>query len=173
MIAAMIQWAANGAILDDARCYRYRLWRTLDTHSTRTMAVIGVNPSTANEADDDATIRRCRRFALDSGHGRLEMINVFGWRDRDVTGLAAAADPEGPDNWPTVMDVASKADTVVCAWGAVAKLPPRLRHRPAEMARALRGRGIVLSALAVTLAGDPAHPCYLPARNMPFPWEGP
>jgi hypothetical protein len=33
----------------------------------RTVAFIGLNPSTADEAKDDPTVRRCLRFAFDWG----------------------------------------------------------------------------------------------------------
>lgn len=41
---------------------------------------VGLNPSTADETEDDQTIRRCVGFAMDWGYGGLCMGNLFAIR---------------------------------------------------------------------------------------------
>ena len=50
------------AILSDDRVYRYMLERTWDCRKERVLFVM-LNPSTADEKEDDPTITRCLGFA--------------------------------------------------------------------------------------------------------------
>jgi hypothetical protein len=66
----------KGAVLSDCRRYRYRLWRCWGDGNHR-VAFVGINPSTADEVDDDATIRKCVGFAKRWGFSALDMVNLF------------------------------------------------------------------------------------------------
>lgn len=44
---------------------------------------IGLNPSTADETQDDPTVRRCIRYAQSWGYGALYMTNIFAFRATD------------------------------------------------------------------------------------------
>ncbi len=46
----------KGALLSRNRLYRYALWREWDSNKG-TCVFIGLNPSTANETEDDPTLR--------------------------------------------------------------------------------------------------------------------
>lgn len=158
---------------DPSSRYRYVLWRTVDPANPRRMVVIGVNPSTADASEDDPTIRRCRRFALDSGHGQLVMLNLFAWRATDVRELGRVPQPFGGTEHGRLVDIeTAAADTVVCAWGSSAKLPASLRPWPANVAAAMVAKGLRLHVLRLTAKGDPEHPLYLPASCRPVPWSG-
>ena len=165
----------SGAVFGDGNnpdsAYRYTLWRTPDPSNLRTMAVIGCNPSTATATEDDPTIRRCIRFALDSGHGRLVMLNCFAFRATDVRVLKSVVDPVGPENVDHAID-ACKDATVVCAWGSTAKLPNGWRNWPALFVAKLRPSipGLRLHVLRHLANRDPEHPLYLPASCRPIPW---
>ncbi|HHC7270859.1 TPA: DUF1643 domain-containing protein [Vibrio parahaemolyticus] len=63
------------AKLSDCRTYRYELWRIWDEQKPYAMFV-GLNPSTADETEDDPTIRRCIYFAKSWGYGGLCMANL-------------------------------------------------------------------------------------------------
>ena len=52
----------KGAKLSDDKLYRYSLWRIWDDKKPYVL-FIGLNPSTADETEDDPTIRRCIGFA--------------------------------------------------------------------------------------------------------------
>ena len=58
------------------RKYRYALWRTWDESKPYPM-IIGLNPSTADENENDPTITRCINFAKSWGYGGVCVINLF------------------------------------------------------------------------------------------------
>jgi hypothetical protein len=55
----------------------------------RTVAFIGLNPSTADETTDDPTVRRCVGFAKRWGYDRMVMLNAFAYRATDPKALYA------------------------------------------------------------------------------------
>src|SRR5579859_5937119 len=96
-----------GATFSACRTYRYRLWRSWEPRGSRCVFV-GLNPSTADESTDDATIRKCVGFAKRWGFGAIEVVNLFayaGVRSTDPRSLLGVSDPVGPDNDGT-MDAA-------------------------------------------------------------------
>ena len=56
----MINSLYSDAHFSKNRIYRYALWRTWDESKPKVLFV-GLNPSTADEIQDDPTIRRCIR----------------------------------------------------------------------------------------------------------------
>lgn len=107
------------ANLDTERIYRYWLLRVWD-ESLPVMAIIGVNPSTADETADDPTIRKGIGFATRLGHGGLLMLNIAAYRATDPRKCKAAYAPIGFFN-----DASNllhyvehfNATKVVAAWG--------------------------------------------------------
>lgn len=73
---------------DVSACGRYRYWlsRRLSM-GERTILFVGLNPSTADAALDDPTIRRCVGFARAWGFDWLFMGNVNAFRSTDPKGL--------------------------------------------------------------------------------------
>jgi hypothetical protein len=64
-----------------SRTHRYTLWRIWDhMFCTDYVQFIGLNPSTADESQDDPTVRRCIDFAKRWGAGALCMTNIFAFR---------------------------------------------------------------------------------------------
>jgi hypothetical protein len=167
MIRRMTRDGRKWADFSECDRYRYTLGRGWDG-GLPALTVIGINPSTATHEEDDPTIRRCVRFAQDSGHGALVMLNLFAWRDKDVRALAQAEDPVGPEN-DLALDMGTLGMTV-WASGPPRKVPPRLRARFATVERFLRDRKRRLHALAFTADGYPSHPLFLPATCRPMVW---
>jgi hypothetical protein len=93
----------SGAEFSECQQYRYTLWRTWDSQADRVM-FIGLNPSTADETEDDPTIRRCIRFAKDWGYGGILMMNAYAYRSTAPRGLKQVTDPIGPRNGKTSPD---------------------------------------------------------------------
>lgn len=142
----------RSATFSGCRTWRYALYRRWDETLPWCM-FIGLNPSTADETEDDPTIRRCIGFAKDWGYGGLIMCNLYGFRSTDPKGLLACADPVGPRNDEALAACAGKAALVVAAWGMHAK-PDR-----ADAVVDLLGGS--LCCLGRTLAGFPKHPSRL------------
>ena len=106
----------SSAVLSPCRLYRYELWRRWDG-SRGVVMIIGLNPSTADEAQDDPTVRRCITYARDWGYGGLCLTNLFALRATHPAALKTATDPIGPENDLHLRTRARLADLRVAAWG--------------------------------------------------------
>lgn len=152
----------DGAIFDDDREYRYRLWRTLDA-SKPTVAFLMLNPSTADETDNDRTISRCISFAENWGYGRLEVGNLFAFSATNPDELRNHPEPVGSENDRHLEEIVDDAELVVAAWGNDGSIQGRGR----EVAARFRGE---LHALMVNKTGHPQHPLYVDGDTNPSPF---
>lgn len=146
----------QGATFSPDQRYRYELWREwgewLGTGGT--FVVIGLNPSTADERNDDPTIRRCIAFAKREGCGRLVMLNLFALRATNPKVMLQHADPVGPQNDDFYHPFTTSPNCiVVAAWGAHGAH----RGRGAEVAARIPN----LLCFGHTKDGHPKHPLYL------------
>ena len=155
-----------GALFSPCRRYRYLLWRRWD-ENLPTLAVIGLNPSTADELKDDPTIRRCVGFAKGWGFGSLHMLNLFAWRATSPLAMKAqAGNAVGPRNDEYLRVVTSRAQQTLCAWGTHGVF----RGRNVEVRKMLASAGIVPVVLRLTQDGYPSHPLRLPKSLTPVAW---
>lgn len=150
----------RSATFSPCRRYRYTLLRRWGDGPV--CMFIGLNPSTADETQDDPTIRRCIRYAQGWGFGGLLMANIFAWRDTDPRGMKAAEDPVGPGNDHALRGAYKLSALVVAAWGAHGEHMGR-----GHAVRAMLPR---LHYLRLTKGGHPGHPLYLPASLRPVEW---
>lgn len=147
-----------------SRCqqYRYTLWR--DWRDLLTPAgyvmFIGLNPSTADDFQDDPTIRRCIRFTTSWGYGAMCMTNAFAFRTKSPKVMKKQTDPVGADNDKHLMNIAADAAIIVAAWGA----DGCFMGRDQQIREMFRGR---LHYLDLTDAGQPRHPLYLKKSLTP------
>lgn len=148
----------RGAEFSECRAWRYSLWRRWDWQLDQVM-FIGLNPSTADEREDDPTIRRCIRFARDWGYGGLLMMNAFAFRATDPKNMKAAKDPIGPGNDEALKFRQTQVGLIVAAWGAHCS-----PQRELEVCEII-GRPIY--CLGKTKNGSPKHPLYLRADTKP------
>jgi hypothetical protein len=157
----------QGAEFSPCRRYRYSLWRVWEPKKRR-VAFIGVNPSTADEKTNDATIIRCINFAKAWGYGGLWMINLFAYRATKPKEMKLASDPVGGENDGYLIDVGRSAQLVVLAWG----VHGAHRGRGREVIALLRWTEIPFMCLGVTKGGHPKHPLMLrkDTRPMDVPW---
>ena len=137
--------------------YRYRLWRTFD-HGDQSHRILFVmlNPSTANAAQDDPTLRRCIGFASDWGFGSLEICNLFAYRATNPSALGRIRDPIGRENDNHIVEAAGRATLIVAAWGTRGGLLGR-----ASLVTSLLTRSCELLCLGTTIGGAPRHPLYV------------
>jgi hypothetical protein len=158
----------KGATLSDCGRYRYELWRSWDA-SLPQLAFVGLNPSTADAQEDDATVRRLVRFARDNGCGSLFMVNLFAYRATDPKDLASCPDPIGPDN-DTYLDEVwyfAALRRLVLGWGSV-KFSRARAKAVLDSARDKKHRGVRLmdvECFGLNKDGAPVHPLYLPATT--------
>lgn len=151
---------AASAVLSQCSRYRYRLDRRVSDVGP-VYAFFGINPSTADAAIDDATVRKWRGFCQRFGASRFVVGNVFAWRATDVRGLRSALDPVGPDWHLHTEEIVAAADILVPCWGSSVKVPPHLRHHIARLSAFLLGSGKPVFCWGKTASGDPKHPLML------------
>ena len=151
----------------DRRC-RYRLWRVWDRTKPR-VCFVCLNPSTADEDEDDTTVSICREFAVRWGYGALEVVNLFAFMATDPAVMLAARNPiGGPNNTAHILRACREADRIVVAWGdagthmnqAAAVLP---------LIRAIKP----VYCLRQNTSGQPHHPLYIAWDTQPVLYQGP
>jgi hypothetical protein len=148
------------AMFSPCRTWRYtlgRIWK----QDAPLLAVIGLNPSTADEREDDPTIRRCMRFAMDWGYGGLMMLNLFAFRSTDPEGLKSASDPVGPGNDEAIRRTVEIASETLVAWGRHGSLFGR--DEAVERLLSECETGGEVSCLEMNQNGSPKHPLYVKA----------
>lgn len=139
------------------RKHRYWLLRVWDS-SRPIMANIGANPSTADELENDHTIRKDMGFANRLGFGGLLKLNVGGYRATDPKRWHNAADPFGREN--SVEDFKRylamfDAKKTVVAWG---RCIGRFRYRGDAIAQGIPD----LWCFGKNPDGTPRHTLMLP-----------
>jgi len=157
--------AASEAVYSDCEAYRYLLTRVWNRAGRKALFVM-LNPSTATEIQNDPTVERCERRARALGFGAFRVTNIFAYRATDPKVMRAAPDPVGPDNDAAIVESATWADQIICAWGSHGEF---LSRGPAVEAL-LRGTGRPLSTLGLTKAGHPRHPLYIGYARQPESW---
>lgn len=175
--------AGRNAVFSWDYYYRYTLWREwtvqeisltvahdVDPRPMDYVQFVGLNPSTADDREDDPTIRRCTDFAKRWGYGAFCMTNLFGWRATDPKDMKRAVEPIGPENDHWLQKIAIDAGVTICCWGNHGSD----RHRIAEVLalpsfheRHNKGR---LCCFGVSpRSGQPKHPLMLPKLTPAVP----
>jgi hypothetical protein len=145
--------------------YRYRLDRVV-SNDPRVVMYVGINPSTATDTVDDATVRKWKTFTRLMGAGRFVVGNVFAYRTTDVRKLAYVADPFGPLNLGALRTLMLEAHVLVPCWGDRKKVPHTLRRYIDMVEGELRVAGKPLLCFGRTRGGDPKHPLMLGYNTM-------
>lgn len=123
---------------------------------------ICLNPSTADEVQDDNTIRKCIKFAKSWGYESMCVTNIFAYRATKPADMKAYPTPIGPDNDQWIAAVAAEADLVIASWSQHASF----LNRSTDVLTLLPSRPKILRM------GDqePWHPLYLPDSSTPIDW---
>lgn len=139
--------------------YRYCLSRIWNKKLPVGM-FIGLNPSTADETENDPTVRRCIAFAESWGWGGFYLCNLFAFRATDPTVMKQESHPVGPVNNLWLKKVSLKASLVIAIWGNHGTFNGR-----SSAARKLFPK---IHCLKQNKTGEPTHPLYLKGTLRPF-----
>jgi hypothetical protein len=157
----------KGAYISDGGKYRYTLWRIWDdTPNVGRVCFIGLNPSTADEDQDDPTIRRLIKFTEIWGYGGFIIVNLFALRSTTPLALLCDPDPVGPGNHNLIITKASYENMVVAMWGQndlAKKYEQEIWQRLTQIHRQPY-------CFQRNKDGSPAHPLYLPYGLKPVLW---
>jgi hypothetical protein len=156
----------SGADFSPCRKYRYKLWRVWDSSKPICLFIL-LNPSTADEVENDPTVERCERRARQMSFGGLTVCNVFAFRATSPDIMKAQKDPIGLKNDSTIADEAARAGMVICGWGENGQHISRSKAVLAVLHRA----EVPLHYLRLNKSGEPQHPLYISYRQQPQLWS--
>ncbi|HHB94299.1 MAG TPA: DUF1643 domain-containing protein [Campylobacterales bacterium] len=152
----------KNAIFSKDRKYRYILSRIWDETKPMIM-IIGLNPSIADEREDDPTIRRCISFSKSWGYGGVYMLNLFAFRATQPSNMFEAMNPIGSENDNFIEIYSKKVDKIVCAWGNHGVYKNRSHY--------IRENFNNLFYLKMNQSGEPSHPLYLKSDLVLQKWK--
>lgn len=132
-------------------------------HNPSFVQFIGLNPSTADETQDDPTVRRCINYAKAWGYGAMCMTNLFAFRATEPAVMKRQDDPIGDDNNQWLERVSIFAGLVVAAWGTHGNH----MDRGSLVESSYSWLGVRLRCLKLTADGHPSHPLYLRGDLLP------
>ncbi len=146
-----------GAEFSEDRKYRYSLWRIWQKELPLVM-FIGLNPSTANEDENDPTIKSVCRIAKHNGYGGVYMMNCWAYIATKPEDLKV--NPMSTEWNNTVITLtAAICKDVVFAWGnfKIVKEHGRDKELVEMFPRA--------KALHINANGSPKHPLYCKSNS--------
>ena len=158
--------------------YRYLLTRRIDGGRGAVMFVM-LNPSKANEVQNDNTISKCIKLVENWGLGVLHVVNLSPvMATRPANMLASLPEPMSVQrrNFRFILKTASRSDCIVVAYGNDAsklKMPNSSRSRAEVVTQALRDNGYKLFCLKVNKGGHPKHPLYVKKSTHPIAYPVP
>ncbi|MBP2232463.1 hypothetical protein J2847_005792 [Azospirillum agricola] len=140
--------------------YRHILRRWVgDEFPAHHWLLIGMNPSTADAAFNDPTIRREWGFTVREGYLGFVKANVGDFRATDPASLSGAGvEPRSGANLPAILSAATAAHRVVACWG---NLPRPLAVFGEETVQILKESGVEMWCFGTNADGSPKHPLYL------------
>jgi len=142
----------QGADFSEDRNYRYSLWRIWDESKPLVM-FIGLNPSTANETDNDPTIKSVCRIANNNGFGGVYMMNCFPYVTAYPKELRETSLKSVVDNYEHLVRIKSLVAEVVFAWGNFQEVTDVIKNDLCNLFPNAK-------VLAVNKNGSPKHPLY-------------
>lgn len=157
---SLFETEASHAVFSADRHYRYALIRKWSDGATCVFCML--NPSTADEVEDDPTIRRCIGFSRSWGYGKLIVVNIFAYRSTDPNELRRVPDPIGPENDFYIQQYSISAAHFICAWGCHGEL----NERGAAVKKLIR-QFATPYCLNTTKDGHPVHPLYQKSSLQP------
>jgi len=161
----------SGADFSEDRKYRFSLWRIWDRSKPLVM-FIGLNPSTANETDNDNTIKSVCRIAKHNGFGGVYMMNCFSVVSMNPDVLKgfyfspnSYVQTQYVINKQKLFEIAAKCKAVIFAWGnfKVVKELNCDKELTQMFPNAL--------CLAQNKNGSPKHPLYCKSETKFSKWN--
>lgn len=151
----------------------------LGTRGSRSLIVIGVNPSTATPESPDPTIKRVSAISAYNGFDSFVMLNLYAQRatvpeDLDIE-LNSELHRENLKALKWALNYAEKMNpeaeiAVWCAWGNIIKCRDYLPRCREEMLAELRSKSLKLLCVSVTKEKQPKHPLYQKNTSKLIEW---
>ena len=131
---------------------RYSLKREWDKSKNKILYIM-LNPSLADDKNDDPTIRRLINFTKKFNYGGFLVGNIFSTitpNPKEIDKSKGMSDK----NFEKLLNLINKVDQIVYAWGNSVEEPQLLKE-------------LILSpkCFGKNLNGTPKHPLYLPKNS--------
>lgn len=149
---------------------RYLLTRERAS-GTQTVVFVMLNPSRANDVEDDQTMKRVLGD-FSAGFRRVEVVNLFPKRTPHTHELEGALGEVDDLNVGAIADAFSRADALVLAWGGQqGALATSINLAKAWLLPLIDEFGLEATCFGVTKNGEPRHPSRLraDAKRVPYP----
>ena len=132
---------------------RYSLKREWDKSKNKILYIM-LNPSLADDKNDDPTIRRLINFTKKFNYGGFLVGNIFTTitpNPKEIDKSKGMSDK----NFEKLLNLINKVDKIVYAWGNSVEEPQHLKE-------------LILSpkCFGKNLNGTPKHPLYLPKNSL-------
>lgn len=148
------------AVFSEHKSHRYLLRREWDTKRP-CMTWIMLNPSLADEFNDDPTIRRCVTFAEKFGYGKIMIVNLYSFITPYPETLWHMEEQINKDTDFYIKYAFEKAHIIIAGWGKLPKWANTRRDKIISLATHHKN----LYCLKQNKDGNPAHPLYLPKES--------
>jgi hypothetical protein len=140
-----------GADISKDKKYRFSLWRIWD-ESKDIVLFIGLNPSNADETNDDPTIKKLITLCGNWGVGGFYIANLFAFITSNPKELLNAGDPIGSLNDSKIQELSEKCSRTIFMWGNHGVLMNRNKIVSARFKSPY--------CIGITKKGNPIHPLY-------------
>jgi hypothetical protein len=137
--------------------YHYTLKREWDKNNSKSVVFILLNPSTADDEEDDQTTKICIEFAKRWGFGSMQIVDLFAYRATDPKELKRLDNyvtMVGKQNNVYIQKALNEADKIVVAWGEHGTL--KNRYKDQELKELLSK--YPLYCFRVIAKNQPKHP---------------
>ncbi len=149
----------SGATLSKCRKYRYVLWRKWNK-SLPTIMFIGLNPSTANEHENDPTILKCINYSKNWGFGGFYITNLFAYRTFSPAILKKNNSPVGQKNNYWILKTSKLTKKTIACWGDHGTF----QDRDVQVKKLISQ----LYCININKTGQPSHPLYQKSNLKPI-----
>lgn len=151
----------TGARISDCGVFRYTLDRPVPGALGGSVLWIMLNPSTADAAEDDATIRKVIGFSHRCNYDTVRVVNLFAWRATDPRELCKNPCILDVENLRTLLleSTPGKHQEVIFAWGGGIKHANKELLWVVDYVKRLFPQG---RCLGLNKDGTPKHPLYVP-----------
>ena len=158
----------SSASFSTCKDYRWYLSRYIN-ENPKTLIFVGLNPSLANQNENDPTLKRLIGFAELWGYGSLVVVNLFARITKSPKFLASCKDPVGFKNdfelnkrisyWET-----NDSCDLWIGWG----ISGRLRNRDTLLLKRIKESSKKPYVIGLTKDGYPQHPLYTSKQKTLF-----
>lgn len=135
----------------------------------RTLYVVGLNPSTANDTEADNTMKRVMKFAEYNGFDGFVMLNLYPQRATHPSELHRECDPDYfQNNLKIIEQFISEEDgaTVLLAYGNNIGTREYLKESQRAIIELCKRYNAKIVCVALTKYGIPKHPLYAKLGNF-------